>query len=280
MIPIPIVPIPHLEELSGGRERYLALSHLVTEFPEYRDFLKAQSDRGALITLDNSAHEQGEGQALPLLIEQARLIGASELVIPDELFSFGGTLLRAEQSFRFLRDNPEEGKGLQFMVVPQGKNTKKAFDCLDRILKSISLMRLPISLLQRISIGISKDYYRQGDKDFLSMIIFAGSMVKDVHLLGWPLPLHHLKGFTLPTLPIRSTDSARAITYAIYGGIIKGSTRNLHVYPKRPENFFTYEMTKEQLEIAKLNLAFYYDLCVPVVQEKVLEGVLSENLGA
>lgn len=260
MKPIPIVPIPHLQELSGGRDRYLALSHLAHRSPVYRSFMREQADRGAFITLDNSAHELGKGQNLRLLIEQAREIGAREVVIPDELFSYGGTLLKAEESYRDLSEFPELSEGLQFMIVPQGRNLRTVEKCLTRQVKAA--MILPKEIRSKLSIGISKDYYSDRSQTaFLSLLIYAGHLVREVHLLGWPLPLHHLSGFTMGKLNIRSTDSARAITYAMYGIDLEESPRHHFVYPKRPKDFFDREMTVDQLNLAKKNLEFYYRLC-------------------
>lgn len=256
---IPIVPIPHLEELSGGRPRYLALSHLL-ESSVYARFLKTESDRGAFITLDNSAHELGKGQRLQVLVEQAREIGAREIVLPDELFSFGGTISRTREAFIELCKFPELAEGLQFMIVPQGKNVRSVRECLSRLVREARI--LPKEIRSTLSIGVSKDYHNvKTSRSFLDLLSFASRQVREVHLLGWPLPLTSLRIFATPQLALRSTDSARAITYAMFGiRLSDHAGKHLYEYPKRPKDFFVREMTPKQLTLAKENLEYYYSL--------------------
>jgi len=82
----------------------------------------------------------------------------------------------------------------------------------------------------------------------------------EVHLLGWPNPLTILEEITTRfEHRIRSTDSARPFTFAMFGIDL---SRDLNAeYPKRPPDFFNQAVPDEFDDLLRTNIRVYRSLC-------------------
>lgn len=257
-----IAPINNLD-LAEGRPFHLCLSHLCSD-PTYREFYRREAERGSFITLDNSAHEQGHGEDIRRLVGQAEEIGAREVVLPDELFSYEGTIRRTRQSLERL--SPTH---LRLMVVPQGhiSDERSYWRCWDDL---ISLYReFSHVFLGGLTIGLSKDYeVLPGGmpKIALSSLvrIFSSDLSNRnvrIHLLGWGRDLTALeeisrmsqKSLIVRDEMIRSTDSAKPIMFAVAGVDLSEGIEHAK-YPGRAANFFDLSLTAEQRALAIRNI--------------------------
>lgn len=262
MYPILISPIPELPNFSETQEYDLLLSHLFAH-PEYIEFYtkKRQNRPNSFFILDNSAHEFQTGQSLSLLLDQAKLVGANEIVLPDTLFDSDRTWERTKEAMMSLSMNY---KGIpecisRVMIVPQGKTLDEYLYCFRRMYDDYQTY-LPFTGL-KLTLGISKDYHEMFDGGVLTILnrlVPALDYNDDIHLLGWPLPLQDLYQIAQEYgVRIRSTDTARMFTYAMSEVDLFESQPK---YPKRPADFFTRKLTEEQRRLAYINARFYRDL--------------------
>lgn len=266
-----IIPTtPHLDR-ARGQQYHLVLSHNLTD-EVTRTFYRDESASSYLI-LDNSAHELTSGEKIDRLLHQAKSIGADEVVLPDTLFDGPATVQGAEEALRtintLLWTSEELGLKVElprFMVVPQGATKIELSQCLRSLVDLVVEFRREICELP-FTIGISKDYNDQwGDRDFL--VHFLGREVfplaelidAQVHLLGWPKPLPVLGEIGVRYgKKIRTTDSARPFTYAMYG-IDLAKDINAE-YPKRPPGFFDRAVSPEFLPLLESNVRVYRGMC-------------------
>ncbi len=79
-----IVPIPHLESQLYRSGYEMALAHLVPD-PDYAAFFWGCSSRGDHVILDNGVIETGQPLDVLRVLAAAKLIGATEMVLPDML---------------------------------------------------------------------------------------------------------------------------------------------------------------------------------------------------
>jgi len=145
-VKIAVIPPTSLLESYGvlGDKYHLCLSHEVLTNVGYAEFYQRRRREGDFVILDNSAHEQLEGQSLDQLVRAAKYVGPSEIVLPDRLFFGDDTIERSTEAFERLR---EEFPTTRLMGVPQGRTVKEWLVCLDAFLD-----------LGVDTIGISKDY--------------------------------------------------------------------------------------------------------------------------
>ncbi|NJL70837.1 MAG: hypothetical protein HC888_04115 [Candidatus Competibacteraceae bacterium] len=257
-----ISPIPHLESL-GGTEFHLILSHVLNEHSEYLDFYRQRSRNGDFIVLDNSAHELGAGGDIRSLLDQAFTVGASEVVLPDVLFSDRETVRRTTEAIRILADSPSLSSlmtsyGMSVMVVPQAKTVYDWGVCLRELLLATS--QLPEGI--HVTIGVSKDYetWPGGLGNLIDRYVrpryeanFGGPSPLSVHLLGWGRELYQLSSIVHRFPWIRSTDSAKPFVYAM-NGIQLNFSRACPKYPGRPYDYFTRTLTSSQQDLANRNI--------------------------
>lgn len=257
-----IIPTrPHLPDVVG-QKFHLVLSHELTE--ESRAFYRRESSHGSFVTLDNSAHEKQSGEDLDTLLSQAEEIGAQEIVVPDVLFNAEETLYRFRTGLlRLARSGRTNIPRL--MIVPQGINKESLSYCLWEMISFVNGLhhQHPHTTEWKFTIGVSKDYndFWQ-DKDFLldfleDVVVPASRILNaEIHLLGWPKPLPVLREIASSFFyNIRSTDSARPLTFAMFGIDL---TKSLDIpYPRRPTGFFDRGVPHEFRSILRKNILVY-----------------------
>ena len=76
--------IPSIHTLETDNTAYhLALTHLVLKYSEYAEFYKKKREQGDFVILDNSLIELGKAASLHKVLEAAKIINPSEIVLPD-----------------------------------------------------------------------------------------------------------------------------------------------------------------------------------------------------
>lgn len=268
-----IPPIPELPFYGNGTF-HLLLSHLIDNrayFKHYRE----QRARGAYLVLDNSAHEFEIGQKASTLLDQAMLLNAQEIVVPDCLDDAEGTIESALSSIEywFEGDRASEMRDLDpaLMYVPQGKDKNDWVECLRE------LVRLQVYTAKRrkarpdFVIGLSKDY-ETWDGGLLSLLgEYLIPMKIDakkkgvniqIHLLGWGRQLNTLGQIEETHSWIRSTDSAKPFVYALKNVDLAEYNLNVVIpkYPKRNKGYFQQRLSQQQHVIARSNVRVFKGL--------------------
>lgn len=270
MDPILIPTRPH-QALVSGQKYHLLLSHELD--PASKAFYALEASHGSYLILDNSAHEKSEGEDLSVLLRQADEIRASEIVVPDVLFDRSMTLYRVRTSLTSLARSCDEGHYHRvvprLMIVPQARQKDELKECLWELVSFIDGLRRRSGAARswQFTIGVSKDYNDVwGDRDFLLNflaleVVPASKMIDaEIHLLGWPKPLPVLREIAQSfAYTVRSTDSARPFTFAMFG-IDLAESLDIE-YPKRPKGFFERAVPKEWVGVLASNISVYRNLC-------------------
>lgn len=269
-----IIPTtPHLA-MSTGQPYHLMLSHNLVD-PSHRDFYRRERQRGTYLILDNSAHEMKTGEKIERLLVQASQVGASEVVLPDTLFDADATIEGCRRSLEAVgtmiqvsRDTDIRISLPKFMIVPQGNTPEELVRCLQEMVGLARLWMDDYDCHNQFTVGISKDYndlWWPCDNFLLSFLrdhVLPRAMWlnAEVHLLGWPKPLTILEEITTRfEHRIRSTDSARPFTFAMFGIDL---SRDLNAeYPKRPPDFFNQAVPDEFDDLLRTNIRVYRGLC-------------------
>lgn len=258
-----IPPIPELRRLANT-ETHLVLSHLFDQ-EEYIKYYRGCSETGDFVILDNGAHENGIGETNESLLEKARLIDADEIVLPDVLFDWMGTVELTKNMLKWIAGPGWNSYVLSgrpnFMVVPQGNNRTEWSKCLTLLMREWDLWsdRCPETLGQPC-IGISKDYetwyggLNQLVRHYVAPLYRERYL--DVHCLGWPNNLWSLAKIAREHPWVRSTDSAKPHVYA-YHGIQLEPGGPIPPYPRRPQGYFDTSFSQVQRTIALNNVRVF-----------------------
>jgi hypothetical protein len=110
-----IAPINHLS-MSEDNEMFLALPQYMDRYT-YIEFHKQQTVKGKHVTLDNGMLE-GHSTVFSKVLDYAREINATEVVLPDTFKEHTSILLPAYISQLSLKDK----RDFQFMIVPHSNN--------------------------------------------------------------------------------------------------------------------------------------------------------------
>lgn len=259
-----IPPVPDLDRYATGPGIHLLLSHLF-EKDGYLDYYARRSAEGDYLILDNSAHENGIGNSIQTLLEEAENVSADEVVVPDALFDAKATVEAARTTLRFLETPQGEAAydragRPRLMYVPQGDNRPEWAWCLRTMLSLHDaacggMLRSPV-------IGISKDYYwwQGGIKILVHSYVLPLKTATwedlDVHLLGWPTDLWQT-ALVARTYPwIRSTDSAKPFVYA-KNGILLEPGGKVPDYPRRDERYFDDPLPDDVDGIVRRNVEVF-----------------------
>lgn len=248
---IAVIPPATLLQSYGilGDKYHLCLSHEVLTNVGYAEFYQRRRQEGDFVILDNSAHEQLEGQSLDQLVLAAQYIGPSEIVLPDRLFFGDDTLERSTEAYERLRT---EFPSTKLMGVPQGRTISEWVTCLE------GLLQLGVD-----TIGISKDY-EVWPGGLACRVLDVGERHPsvDIHLLGWGRELWQLRNLEESGL-VRGVDSAKPIVYALHGVELPDviTPETAPKYPRRKNDFFvgpkSGEYPEEFHRIARANIAAF-----------------------
>lgn len=248
-----ISPIPHLEEFGRG-SFHLILAHIADQDRYYYRHYVEEAQRGAYVVLDNSAHEHGAGGKPEDLLDLGLKMGVSELVCPDVLDSYEGTIENTYKALEYFKANQDDLDNFQIrlMMVPQAESTYKWGKCLQDLIRE----HIRHFGARPFTIGISKDYeiWEGGLGHLIQTYVEPAwrQYKMDVHLLGWGRNLSELSSLSARFPWIRSTDSAKPFVYGMNEILLRMGENP--EYPRRPPDYFEREMTELQLDIARHNV--------------------------
>lgn len=265
-----IPPIPDLPRYGVG-DFHLLLSHLLKDQRYYAHYTR-ERERGAYLVLDNSAHEEGEGNDPEVLLFNALAIRAQEVVVPDVLDDGPATVERSLEALEvWFEGTSTVNRRLihdlspALMYVPQGKDEQEWKECLLELLRIHFYISKRYEYRPRFVIGLSKDY-EVWDGGLLHLIDEYLVKVRDdyliynpqVHLLGWGRKCWALAEIAKKHPWIRSTDSAKPFVFArkqinLYNYIEEVPP----AYPGRPKNYFSTALGPRQRHAAEANIDLF-----------------------
>jgi hypothetical protein len=244
---------------------HLCLAQLLDN-QEYVRYYRHRAGAGDYIILDNGAHE-GKQYDLQKLLQMARMLGASEVVIPDVPHNTELTL----QHFYFALESLENGSYTEvlmeechyprLMYVPQVPLNDDAFT---NFLKAVNRMNKRAVLTTndrlRFTLGVPLMYEKVagGLHSLLDRITWCIEETGiEVHLLGWSRDLTTPIDIAHDFPGVRSCDSAKPFVFAKHGMDISECVRKDNdSYPGRPSSYFTDPLTKQEVELARRNVDF------------------------
>lgn len=217
----PIPPVSMLD-LFAHEPYHLCLLVECLRSEQYRDFYARQAAQGHHVILDNSAHELGHSRDISSLLEMAKIIRPTEIVLPDRLFFGDDTARMSAEAAGIVQD---ELPGMGMMVVPQGRTFEEWRDCLYSLLHIEGLT----------VVGISKDYevWHGGLRYLVSLV----PSLMPIHLLGLGRQPRGLIGIGRDFPNVRGIDTAKPFVYADAGLELDG-TLDTPRYPGRENTYF------------------------------------------
>lgn len=211
MKPMSIVPIHHLDLIKDD-DYFMALLHLVQSSLEYQDFFRARVEEGKFVLLDDSAVER-PGSNPTDIIEGAKAIGASEVMLADSIYDEKATLSGARATldaiiFEFGDDLP-----FAVMAVPQGRTDIEWLRCAKEMVSWSDVDTLGISYT-------TTTYFKSGCRaEVIQRLLSSGVVPKALHLLGC-FDIKEARATARQYPGIRSIDSAIATIFTQQGALI------------------------------------------------------------
>lgn len=258
-----IPPITQLKRFGVG-DFHLLLSHLLSD-SRYKEHYILQRSMGSYLVLDNSAHEQGEGNDPIELMTQARNIGAQEVVVPDVLFDAERTVEAAISAHEAWGSWFGSDEIPALMYVPQGQNYTEWRECLTDLVRVHRYSANRANMPPHLVLGVSKDYemwdgglfriLEETVKPLRDHLLSEGVKMQ-VHMLGWGRDIKALEIIAHRFPWIRSTDSAKPFVYAL-SGIRINIDKDTEEYPGRPDDYFEREMNTAEVACARHNARIF-----------------------
>lgn len=167
-----ILPIQHLH-LEDSNHYHMALAHLVPRSEVYSAWFREMADRGDHVIMDNGIVENDQ-RSVPELITAAETIGATEVILPDQIGSAWITLDLGRRAIEEMQQRPWD-----LMAVPQGAQMADWDMCLKEMLRW-PIVTIGFSKFITIKMGMDRRYLLSL---YAPEILRAG---KQIHMLGSP----------------------------------------------------------------------------------------------
>lgn len=201
-----ILPIKYLK-MREDSEYNMCLAHLMKS-QEYKDFFKAQAEKGMFVLMDNGVVETDEPLTIEEIMNIAEEINVTEAIIPDAIRDKELTLERGRIALKYLEDTGLIDE-FQFLAVPQGSTKEEWKECL------LEMLNWSVT-----TIGISRFVNKYYDSR-LEALMDVPELInsdKEIHLLGCagdPIEMFEIE----KEFPgrIRGVDSGIAAIYAQEG---------------------------------------------------------------
>lgn len=232
---------------------FMCLGNLIGEsgMENYTNFFKSRAAAGKFVIMDNGVIE-GNPRPFVELINKAKVVGASEIVVPDVFQNKDATLASIREANTLLKRCPEMDS-VRRMYVPQGSTMEEWFECAEEIINKHSGIN--------DTIGIPKVLVTMGGRDArIAAIKKLDEMYpcfkhRYVHLLGcWTTPLEITMADKASVCgeihPIRGVDSAIPFVFARAGMKLDHDDRP----DKNPINF---EHSEVALPLLKHNISLW-----------------------
>ncbi len=212
-----IVPLKHLDTIIDD-EYFMALSHVAGN-DEYLNFFRERVEEGKYVILDNSAIEMGGPETFETYLEKARLMKASEVMLPDIFPDPVATLLEAKRCMALLKKAEYPGN---VMVIPQGETLLEWLSSARDLCKvcSVGSRSSVVSFWEATTIGIS---YRHADLfggNRLNILWLLESVLpgfQKIHFLGCKMDPRFEACLAIKQLKVRGVDSSFPCVYTHHG---------------------------------------------------------------
>ena len=235
-----IVPSDILDTIDG-RDMYMCLTNVAINDDKYLEFYKNKIKEGKFVLLDNGTGDL-DYQTMDKVLEIAKKLQPTEIILSDILGDCDATLVESEKSKKYFRENGYQG---QFMFTPQGKTFEEWCRCYDLFDKS------DVS-----TIGISKfvtNFWNDDNAREKCLEYINGAY--PVHLLGCWKNINEVVKCAKKFNNVRSSDSAICYIYAMNSTKIGYEDR-----PRGNIDFHFSVLDKRQLELLQENIKIYDNL--------------------
>ena len=233
------------------QKMHLILAPVLRRSPAYQAYYTKRSDAGDYVILDNGAYEDGESIGIDELIQWARRVSASEVVLPDVLYQPAATLKLTRDALLRLQENPLP-KSTNIMIVPQGRSKGEWQWCLDEMWSCCRAYGYHNPV-----IGIAKHttLWAHSSTGRIDLIRTATLYDARIHLLGTDTTLQELPHLAYVFNHVRSIDSSKPIVYACYGIGLQGGQPPTHSFrAHRPDKYFSYTAKDLDVDLAISNV--------------------------
>ena len=255
-------PLNHLELSELGDNNFYVLAQLYKKYPEYREYTKKAKEQGRFLILDNGAGDEGEIIQKEELFELTQEILPNEVIPTDELYDSTKTMMNLVWFISKMRET--KMVGVDIFACPQAKTIseyKLAFFAMAQMkeVRTIGLSKKAIPYVYGV-----KEKDCDIDLTRITMVYdlckshsYIRFTEKNLHCLGMGDCREFLmyKGFP----NIRSTDSCYPIFAAINDVDIEEEPFVNRI--PTPKDYFRIDMTVDQIELAKKNIAFLKKCC-------------------
>jgi hypothetical protein len=220
--------------------------------PQYAKFYqKKAAELGQYVILDNDAYE-GSAVSIERTFLAIDIIQPQEVVLRDVLDNCLDTIISSFQAKEAIVARYGARPPFQIMAIPQGNNFGEWLYCLSQVYNLGDCIGVPRRQADRMNTwlphvrAIKSLWYERGHKP--------------IHLFGaphkWQCAAEVEK--TFPS-SVRGTDTAKPIHYAISEMPLDPDV-DVPAMPRRPINFFTYELSPPQLALAQYNINRFKDM--------------------
>ena len=252
-----IVPLKHLNTIVND-EYFMALSHAAGN-DGYLNFFRERVEEGKYVILDNSAIEIGEPEAFETYLEKARLMKASEVMLPDFFQESGRTLQEAERCMKLLA---KTNFCCNIMVIPQGKTVLEWFANAKALL-SIRVLNQDFrsGFWEATTVGISARYTKMFGGNRLDMLWLLSTILPNfqkVHFLGQYIDPRFEARLALEYPVVRVVDSSFPCVYTRHG--IKISPEFLN--GPRPTREIDFLEDEYDTELLQGNMDMWWNACL------------------
>ncbi len=242
----PIVPIAHLDTASVS-DYHMALAHLVLKYPQYSAYYFSRRIAGDYVLLDNSLIELGRPVQPDELVDAARIIQASEVVLPDTAVSFEANMAAFQNAIRHKGIQQLRMEGCKFMFVPHGEDLDELRAGVQVASRSgfIDTIGLGKPLIQLVP---EAQIYGRG------ALVQALGITMPVHLLSFHTPYELFVNSRVAHV-LRGCDSSLP-TIAAYHYVTFGGEHGMLHRPKHWHYDHNWVFSDAQLDILRSNIAF------------------------
>jgi DNA-binding Lrp family transcriptional regulator len=213
-----IPPFSLLSQSIGPSASHLLLPQLFEHHQEYRDYVKQAVTADTFSILDNGAFEKAANYDGIYLVDLAKTVGISEVVVPDVLGDSEQTIAKFQEFIDELEYS--EWNVRQYMVVVQGKTYEDCCAFIDEVI----YMKGRYGLGGFTTLGIPKHLCKTTEGNEIrrsSIRLRLANYIKSkyqydrfqIHFLGanpaWISEIAHLE-----TYGVRSIDTSMPYVYA------------------------------------------------------------------
>lgn len=223
-----ITPEGSLEELATYSDLHLIIANFVVPGSKYTEFFKSRNEH---VIMDCGTFEVGKPMTQKDIIKRAQLVNADEVVAPDILFDWEGTVFNAQNFIDTIttcthpydripasEDDTHFVKPFKVMVVPQGKTPNEWLKCYEHLvdLNGVDVIGLSCLSVPHCFSKITGVQTIMENRLLCVQQLINEGMVYDeyeYHLLGLGNPLELL--YQKQHKWIRSCDTSSPIVHGI-----------------------------------------------------------------